>query len=266
MRIGLEHPELRFEIFYGASWNERAWWDNHKAYDYGYRPTGRAEDYLERRDGRAGQAEAGPGRRFLPGRHLLQRWNSTATRAGCGRNEPRGDMSTRPRILLTHTPEMRANYYGARALAGLRELGEVVLHEGAEPLGTAALIAAAARCQIIVADRATACEAALFDALPDLVCRLARRGRHPQHRRGKRLRARRPRHAGEPQLGGGGERAGDRPHDRRRPRHLARQHRLQGRPGTARSAGAASSPDRPPASSATGRSAAASPSSPWPSA
>ena len=47
MRIGLEHPDLRFEIFYGASWNERAWWDNHKAYDYGYRPTGRAEDFLE---------------------------------------------------------------------------------------------------------------------------------------------------------------------------------------------------------------------------
>ena len=47
VRIGLEHSELRYEIFYGASWNERAWWDNHKAYDYGYRPTGRAEDYLE---------------------------------------------------------------------------------------------------------------------------------------------------------------------------------------------------------------------------
>jgi len=47
IRIGLEHPELRFEIFYGASWNERAWWDNHRAYDFGYRPTGRAEDYLE---------------------------------------------------------------------------------------------------------------------------------------------------------------------------------------------------------------------------
>ena len=78
-------------------------------------------------------------------------------------------MSNRPRILLTHTPDMRANYYGARALAGLRELGEVVLHEGAEPLGTAALIAAARPCQFIVADRATACEAALFDALPELV-------------------------------------------------------------------------------------------------
>jgi D-3-phosphoglycerate dehydrogenase len=78
-------------------------------------------------------------------------------------------MSNRPRILLTHTPQMRENYYGARALAGLRKLGEVVLHDGLEPLDTPALIAAAGRCQIIVADRATACEAPLFAALPDLI-------------------------------------------------------------------------------------------------
>ena len=77
--------------------------------------------------------------------------------------------SNRPRILLTHTPDMRRNYYGARALAGLEALGDVVLHEGAQPLDTASLIAAAGRCQVIVADRATACEAALFAALPDLV-------------------------------------------------------------------------------------------------
>ena len=29
---------------------------------------------------------------------------------------------------------MRRNYYGARALAGLQALGDVVLHEGPEPL------------------------------------------------------------------------------------------------------------------------------------
>jgi len=46
-RIGLEHPDIHFEIFYGASNNERAWWDNHRAYDLGYRPTGRAEDFRE---------------------------------------------------------------------------------------------------------------------------------------------------------------------------------------------------------------------------
>jgi uronate dehydrogenase len=45
VRIGLEHPELRFEVFYGASFNERAWWDNSRAYEFGYRPTGCAEDF-----------------------------------------------------------------------------------------------------------------------------------------------------------------------------------------------------------------------------
>jgi D-3-phosphoglycerate dehydrogenase len=84
-------------------------------------------------------------------------------------------MKTRPRILLTHTPDMRRNYYGARALAGLQALGEVVLHEGLEPLSTQALTVAAQGCEVIVADRATPCEAALFAVSPDLlaVCRVA---------------------------------------------------------------------------------------------
>ncbi len=46
-RIGLDHPDIHFEILYGASYNERAWWDNHRACDLGYRPTGRAEDFRE---------------------------------------------------------------------------------------------------------------------------------------------------------------------------------------------------------------------------
>jgi uronate dehydrogenase len=46
-RIGLEHPDIHFEVLYGASYNERAWWDNHRAYDLGYRPSGRAEDFRE---------------------------------------------------------------------------------------------------------------------------------------------------------------------------------------------------------------------------
>ena len=37
-------------------------------------------------------------------------------------------------ILLTHSPETRALYYGERALAGLRALGEVRLNESASPL------------------------------------------------------------------------------------------------------------------------------------
>ena len=74
----------------------------------------------------------------------------------------------KPSILLTHTPSMRANYYGARALAGLQALGDVRLHEGADPLEGAALIAAASGCQIMVADRATAVPAEVLDALPEL--------------------------------------------------------------------------------------------------
>ena len=80
-----------------------------------------------------------------------------------------------PRILLTHTAEMRHNYYGQRALGGLRALGEVTLHEGVQPLDTSRLIEAARDCQIIVADRATPCGAEAFAALPELaaICRVA---------------------------------------------------------------------------------------------
>jgi D-3-phosphoglycerate dehydrogenase len=84
-------------------------------------------------------------------------------------------MTLRPRILLTHTPDMRRNYYGEQALAGLQALGEVVLHEASEPLAAEALIEAAQGCHIIVADRATTCAGAVFSSLPDLVavCRVA---------------------------------------------------------------------------------------------
>src|ERR1700761_619290 len=72
------------------------------------------------------------------------------------------------KILLTHTPHMRDNYYGKRALAGLSALGDVVLHQGGETLEGQALISAAKGCDLIVADRATALPAPIFDALPSL--------------------------------------------------------------------------------------------------
>ena len=72
------------------------------------------------------------------------------------------------KILLTHTPHMRDNYYGARSLAGLSSLGEVVLHQDSRTLEGQALIAAARGCDLIVADRATALPAPIFDALPSL--------------------------------------------------------------------------------------------------
>src|SRR5579871_2722328 len=72
------------------------------------------------------------------------------------------------KILLTHTPHMRDNYYGARALKGLSSLGEVVLHQGDETLEGQALISAAKGCDLIVADRATALPGTIFDALHQL--------------------------------------------------------------------------------------------------
>ena len=47
IRIGLDHPEIRFEVFYGVSDNERGWWDNGAAFRYGYRPSGKSEPYRE---------------------------------------------------------------------------------------------------------------------------------------------------------------------------------------------------------------------------
>jgi uronate dehydrogenase len=47
IRIGLEKPDLVFEVVYGMSDNARAWWDNSAAEALGYRPEGRSEDFAE---------------------------------------------------------------------------------------------------------------------------------------------------------------------------------------------------------------------------
>jgi uronate dehydrogenase len=36
--IGIEHPDIRFEIVYGVSNNKRSWYDNSNAYRLGYQP------------------------------------------------------------------------------------------------------------------------------------------------------------------------------------------------------------------------------------
>ena len=46
-RIGLEHPDIHYEIVYGASDNDRSWWDNSVAYRLGYKPVGKAEEFRE---------------------------------------------------------------------------------------------------------------------------------------------------------------------------------------------------------------------------
>ena len=45
IRIGLEHPDIRYEIFYGVSDNADSWWDNSNARRFGYHPKGQAEPF-----------------------------------------------------------------------------------------------------------------------------------------------------------------------------------------------------------------------------
>ncbi|MFZ1428892.1 MAG: NAD(P)-dependent oxidoreductase [Geminicoccaceae bacterium] len=45
VRIGLDHPDLHYETVYGASENDRTWWDNSNAYRLGYRPQDEAEPF-----------------------------------------------------------------------------------------------------------------------------------------------------------------------------------------------------------------------------
>jgi len=47
VRIGLEHPEIRYEIVYGVSNNRRSWYDNSNAERLGYRPQDNSEPFAE---------------------------------------------------------------------------------------------------------------------------------------------------------------------------------------------------------------------------
>jgi D-3-phosphoglycerate dehydrogenase / 2-oxoglutarate reductase len=72
------------------------------------------------------------------------------------------------KVLLTHTPQARRQYYGERSLSGLKTLAQVVLHEGDDALDAAGLVAAARDADIIVADRLTEAPGEIFPRLPRL--------------------------------------------------------------------------------------------------
>jgi len=73
------------------------------------------------------------------------------------------------KVLLTHTPQVRRQYYGERSLNGLRAVAEVRLHEGDDAFDTAGLVDAASDVDIIVADRLTEGRGEIFARLPKLV-------------------------------------------------------------------------------------------------
>ncbi len=72
------------------------------------------------------------------------------------------------KVLLTHTPRARRQYYGERSLNGLQAMTQVILHEGNNALDAAGLIKAARDVDIIVADRLTEAPAEIFSWLAKL--------------------------------------------------------------------------------------------------
>jgi uronate dehydrogenase len=81
--IGLDHPDIRFEIMYGASDNAAAWWDNARAHQLGYRPTGKGEDH--RAHAETEQAKVGPdpvGDLFQGGTFCSMEFTNDVKRAG----------------------------------------------------------------------------------------------------------------------------------------------------------------------------------------
>src|ERR1700730_13925394 len=72
------------------------------------------------------------------------------------------------KVLLTHTPQARRQYYGERSLQGLQAVAQVVLHDADDALDAAGLIEAARDVDIIVADRLTEGQGEIFAGLPRL--------------------------------------------------------------------------------------------------
>ena len=72
------------------------------------------------------------------------------------------------KVLLTHTPEFRRQYYGERALQGPQGLAQVRLNDADDALDASAIVAAARDVDIIVADRLTEGRGEIFPRLPHL--------------------------------------------------------------------------------------------------
>jgi uronate dehydrogenase len=77
IRIGLEHPDIHFEIVYGCSDNAAAWWDNSNARRLGYRPVGVAEDHRKEAEALQAKVAADPvGDRYQGGTYCSDEYDT----------------------------------------------------------------------------------------------------------------------------------------------------------------------------------------------
>jgi uronate dehydrogenase len=80
--IGIEHPNVRFEIVYGISDNARAWFDNANARRLGYRPQDRSETYAEEILMREGPPGTSPADIYQGGGHCMSEGGTRSRLAG----------------------------------------------------------------------------------------------------------------------------------------------------------------------------------------
>jgi len=69
--IGLEHADIGFEIVYGISDNDRAWFDNANAIRLGYKPQDRSEAYAEEILKKEGPPGTSPADVYQGGGHCM---------------------------------------------------------------------------------------------------------------------------------------------------------------------------------------------------
>jgi len=111
--VGIDHPEIKFEIVYGVSDNRRSWYDNSNAYRLGYRPQDDAERFaaevLAREQPGDPRAELYQGGNFVfaeiggdPSRPAPRL--KTAAQSGRGKN---GKGSARPKATQRKKPAKR---------------------------------------------------------------------------------------------------------------------------------------------------------------
>ena len=80
--VGLERPNLKFEVVYGISDNARAWFDNVNAFRMGYQPKDRSELYAQDILAREGPPGDSPADIFQGGGHCMSEGGTRSRLAG----------------------------------------------------------------------------------------------------------------------------------------------------------------------------------------
>ena len=87
--LGIEQPDLRFEIVYGISDNARVWFDNSNARRLGYRPQDRSETHAEGILKREGPPGTSPADIYQGGGHCMSEGGTRSQLAGAPHAAPK---------------------------------------------------------------------------------------------------------------------------------------------------------------------------------